>query len=379
MFYKIVRVAALAALSLAMASQAAETVKIGLVNETTGPNAEAGQFTVNGASLAQEEINKAGGIMGRQIEFRMEDNQSTNPGTVLAYSKLIGEGDIAAIVGPIRSTQIKAASPTIKKGGIPALVGGTDPSLTKDNNPWIFRVRPNDSYSAKVNATYGVNELKGKKWAIVHSTDAFGSGGKDALVSELKALGVTPILIQGYTNNSQDFTPVVLAIKQSGADILGTYMTNSPDAGIFAKQLKQLGVNIKWIGSPSIISVTTLKLAGDALHDTYSVADFTTDANDETKAFTKKYNAKYGLDPDVYASWAYGAMYILKTAIESAKSTEPDKLRAAILAIKGLKGVEGTYDFDQNGDGVHGYNVVRNDKGKIVFIKHIEFPPTAAK
>ena len=373
----ITRFAALATLGLVVGAHAADTIKIGLVNETTGPNAEAGQFTVNGASLAQEEINKAGGIMGRQIEFRVEDNQSTNPGTVLAYSKLIGEGGIAAILGPIRSTQIKAASPTIKKGGIPALVGGTDPSLTKDNNPWIFRVRPNDSYSAKVNAAYGVNDLKGKKWAIVHSTDAFGSGGKDALITELKALGVTPILVQGYTNNSQDFTPIVLAVKQSGADILGTYMTNSPDVGIFAKQLKQLGVNIKWIGSPSLISVTALKLAGDALYDTYSVADFTTDANDETKAFTKKYSAKFGLDPDVYASWAYGGMYILKSAIESAKSTEPDKLRAAILAIRGLKGVEFLPENFVNGDGVHGYNVVRNDKGKIIFIKHIEFPPSA--
>ena len=354
---------------------AVETIKIGLVNETTGPNAEAGQFTVNGAQLAQEEINKAGGILGRQIEFRVEDNQSTNPGTVLAYSKLIGEGGIVAIVGPIRSTQIKAASPTIAKGGIPAMVGGTDTSLTKVNNKWLFRVRPNDSYSSKVIAQYGSKELKIKKWAIVHSTDAFGSGGKDALVTELKALGMEPVLIQGYTNNSQDFTPIVLAIKQSGADGLGTYMTNSPDAGIFAKQLRQLGVTIPWIGSPSIISVTTLKLAGDALYDTTSVADFTTDASDETRAFTKKYNAKYNLDPDVYSSWAYGAMYILKMAMESAKSTDPDKVRSAILAIRGFKGVEGTYDFDQNGDGVHGYNVVRNDKGKITFIKHIEFPP----
>ena len=369
-----------AALTIALAvlnlsATAAETVKIGLVNETTGPNAEAGQFTVNGAQLAQEEINKAGGILGRQIEFRVEDNQSSNPGTVLAYSKLIGEGGIAAIVGPIRSTQIKAASPTIAKGGIPAMVGGTDTSLTKVNNKWLFRVRPNDSYSSKVIAQYGTNELKIKKWAIVHSTDAFGSGGKEALVAELKALGMEPVLIQGYTNNSQDFTPIVLAIKQSGADGLGTYMTNSPDAGIFAKQLRQLGVTIPWIGSPSIISVTTLKLAGEALYDTTSVADFTTDASDETRAFTKKYNAKYGLDPDVYSSWAYGAMYILKTAMEAAKSTEPEKVRAAILAIRGFKGVEGTYDFDQNGDGVHGYNVVRNDKGKITFIKHIEFPP----
>jgi branched-chain amino acid transport system substrate-binding protein len=358
----------------AVAAHAQAPIKIGLVNETTGPNAEAGQLTVNGAKLAQEEINKAGGIMGRQIEFRIEDNQSTNPGTVLAYSKLLGEGGITAVVGPIRSTQIQAASPTIAKGGIPALIGGTDPSLTKVKNRWLFRVRPNDSYSAKVIAAFGVQELKRKKWAIVHSTDAFGTGGKNALTAELKALGVEPVLTQGYTNNSQDFTPVVLAIKQSGADLLATYMTNSPDVGIFAKQLRDLGVTIEWVGSPSIISSTALRLAGDTLNGSYAVADFTVDASDETKAFAKKYRDKHGQDPDVYSSWAYGAMYLLKAAIEKAKSTEPEALRSAMLGIKGMKGVEGTYDFDQNGDGVHGYNVVKNDKGKIAFIKHIEFP-----
>jgi len=174
-----------AAALLCIPALAADPIKIGLVNETTGPNAEAGSYTVNGTKLAVEEINAKGGILGRQIELRIEDNQSTNPGTVLAYSKLTGEGGITAIVGPIRSTQIQAASPTIQKGGIPALVGGTDPSLTKVNNPWIFRVRPNDSYSSRVIADFGVNSLQLKKWAIVHSTDAFGSGGMKALTTAL--------------------------------------------------------------------------------------------------------------------------------------------------------------------------------------------------
>ncbi len=354
---------------------AGEPLKIGLVNETTGPNAEAGQYTVNGAELARDEINKAGGILGRQIEFRVEDNQSTNPGTVLAYSKLIGEGGIAAIVGPIRSTQIQAASPTIAKGGIPAMIGGTDPGLTKVSNRWVFRVRPNDTYSAKVIADFGVKELGKKKWAILHSTDAFGNGGKNALTGELKARGLEPVLTQGYTNNSQDFTPIVLAIKQSGADILGSYMTNSQDVGIFAKQLRQLGVTVEWVGSASLATDTAIKLAGDALHGTYSVADFTAEASDESKAFAKKYRAKYNRDPDVYSSWAYGAMHLLKYAIEKANGTEPEAIRTALLGVRGLKGVEGTYDFDANGDGVHGYNVVKNDKGKIAFMKHIEFPP----
>ena len=363
---------ALAAL-LAGSAFAADPIKIGLVNETTGPNAEAGSYTVNGTRLAVEEVNARGGIMGRPIELKVEDNQSTNPGTVLAYSKLIGEGGLTAIVGPIRSTQIQAASPTIQKGGVPALVGGTDPSLTRVNNPWIFRMRPNDSYSSRVIADFGVNTLKLKQWAIVHSTDAFGSGGMKALSAALEAAGVQPVLVQGYTNNSQDFTPIVLAIKKSGADILATYMTNSPDVGIFAKQLRQLGVGVPWVGSPSIVTDTAMKLAGPALYGTYAVADFTPGSSAEAKSFAEKYKAKYKLDADVYSSWAYDAINLLKQAIESAKSTDPDKVRAALLGVCGWKGVEGTYCFDKNGDGLHGYNVVRNENGKIAFLKHIDF------
>jgi len=358
-----------------LALQAAEPIRIGVVNEITGAQAEAGQFTVNGIKLALEEINKAGGVAGRPLELRVEDNQSTNPGTVLAFSKLLAEGGIAGIIGPIRSTQIQAASPTIAKGGIPTMIGGTDTSLTHVNNHWVFRARPNDSYSSRVIADFGVNTLKLKKWAIVHSTDAFGTGGKNALVAALQSLGVEPVLVQGYTNNSQDFTPIVLAIKKSGADILATYMTNSPDVGIFAKQLRQLGVTIPWVGSPSIISVTALNLAGEALNGTYAIADFTTDANDLTKAFTKKYRDKFGINPDTFASWAYDALNVLAIAMRNAGSTEPEAVRKAILAIKGYAGVEGRYVFDDNGDGLHGYNVVRNENGKIVYMKHVDFAP----
>jgi branched-chain amino acid transport system substrate-binding protein len=355
-------------------ASAVEPIRIGLVNEITGPAAEAGQFTINGVKLAMEEINNAGGVLGRPLELAIEDNQSTNPGTVLAFSKILGEKGIAAVIGPIRSTQIQAASPTIAKGGIPVMIGGSDTSLTHVNNRWVFRCRPNDSYSSRVIADFGVNTLKLKKWAIVHSTDAFGMGGKNALAAALKTYGVEPVIVQGYTNNSQDFTPIVLALKKSGADMLGSYMTNSPDIGIFAKQLRQLGVTMSWVGSPSIISVTALDLAGEALHGTYGVADFTRDANDESRAFWNKYVSRYKINPDSFAGWAYDATHVLAKAITAAKGTDPETVRKAILAIRGHKGVEGTYDFDDNGDGLHGYNVVKNEGGTIKFIKRVDFP-----
>src|SRR5262245_57884618 len=98
---------------------AADAIKIGVVNMLTGPLAEGGRFTVNGLTLALEEINQAGGILGRKVELYTEDNASTNPGTVLAFSKIANDKDVVAIVGPIASTQIQAASPAIAKAGIP--------------------------------------------------------------------------------------------------------------------------------------------------------------------------------------------------------------------------------------------------------------------
>ncbi|HTT36877.1 MAG TPA: ABC transporter substrate-binding protein [Burkholderiales bacterium] len=358
----------------ALPGYAAEPIKIGVVNMLTGPFAEGGSFQVNGLQLALEEINKSGGVLGRPVELRTEDNASTNPGTVLAFSKLFTDPAIKAIVGPIASTQIQAASPAIAKAGVPTMIGGTDPSLTRVNNPWVFRARPNDLYSSKVIAEFGVKTLKMKKWAIVHATDAFGQGGAKALTEALEKLGVTPILDQGYTSNAQDFTPIVLAVKKSGADVLGTYMTVPADQAIFAKQLRQLGVNIQWVGSPTTAAVTTRNLAGEALYGTYAVADFNAEANDAAREFTKRYRERYGIYPDNFASWSYDALQILALAMNNARSTEPEAIRKAILGIKGYKGLEGTYEFDARGDGLHGYNVVKNDGGKIVFIKRVDFP-----
>ena len=154
---------------------------------------------------------------------------------------------------------------------------------------------------------------------------------------------------------------------------MGSYMTFEQDVGIFAKQLRQLGVNLTWIGSPSNVSTNALKLAGPALYGTYAVSDFNADLAPAAKAFANKYQAAFKVLPDVFASWAYDAINVLALAINNAKSLEPDKIRAALLAVDGYQGAEGTYKFDRNGDGLHGYNIVKNDKGAIVFEKRIDF------
>jgi branched-chain amino acid transport system substrate-binding protein len=368
---------ALSLLFLALAAQvcaAQEPLRIGLVAEITGQAAEAGLYTVNGAKLAVEDINKAGGVLGRPVQLQVEDSQGSNPGAVLAFTKLFSRRDVPVIVGPIRSTQIQAASPAIARAGRPVMIGGTDPSLTRVNNRWVFRCRPNDLYSSRVIAEFGVKDLKLKKWAIVHSTDAFGNGGMNALSAELKKFGIEPVLVQGFTNNTVDFTPIVLALKRANPEVIGTYIPFSTDQGIFARQLRQLGVQAAWVGSPTTVSETAMKLAGPALHDSYAVTDFHAGANEVAKAYSRRYRERYGIDADNYSAWTYDAVTLLALAMNSAKSTDPEAVRSALVAIRGHVGTEGAYQFDETGEGVRGYNVVKNEGGKVTFIRRVDFP-----
>src|SRR3569832_2651767 len=164
------------------------TTKIGRRVPASGPAAEQGLWAQNGAKLALAAVNKAGGVLGKQVELVLEDDQTTNPGIVLAFSKLAAQPDIVAFLGSIRSTQVMAMAPDVLKLGKPVLIGGTNPDLTHMGNPWLFRFRPNDSYSGRVIADFGVNTLGKKKWAIVHSTDAFGTAGGAELATALKKL-----------------------------------------------------------------------------------------------------------------------------------------------------------------------------------------------
>ena len=352
-------------------ARAADPVRIGCVFPSTGPAAEAGKLQRQGADLALAMVNEKG-VLGRPMELVVEDDQTTNPGAVLAFSRLASQAEIPAFIGSIRSTQVHAMAPDVLKTGKPMMIGGTDPTLTHMGNRWLFRCRPNDSFSGKVIAEYGVGDLKKQKWAVVYSTDAFGTNGGKALESSLKEKGITPVLMQGYTNQASDFSAVVLAVRSSGADILGSYFTFESDLGIFARQLRQLGVRIPWVGSPSITNTTALNLAGAALHGTYGVADYTVDATPASKVFGEKFQAAHKAVPDNQSSWTFDAVNILGRAINDAGSLDAEKIRSALLAIKGYGGAEGEYNFDENGDGLRGYNIVKNDGGKIVFDRRID-------
>lgn len=207
--------ASCSALAFPGVARAAETIKIGQMAPLTGPAAEAGQRQVNGAKLAAEAVNAAGGV--------------------LAFSRLAARGDLVGFLASNRSTLLHAIAPDVQKVAKPTIMAGTDPVLTHLGYRWMFRVRPNDRYSARVIAQFGITELKKQKWALIHSTDAFGSSAVRALADALDRLGAATVLMQGYTNQQPDFTPTVLAIKQSGADVICTYFTFENDMALFAR------------------------------------------------------------------------------------------------------------------------------------------------
>lgn len=350
----------------------ADTIKIGMVAALTGPAAGSGGYSLNGAKLALENINKAGGILGKKVDLIVEDDQGTNPGAVLAFSKLSSQPDIVAFIGEIRSTQMLAMSPDILKTGKPVMYGGTDPQLSKQGNPWLFRCQPTDADGAREIAKFGSTVLGKKNWAEVHSTDTYGTTGSKLFTEALKAYGAQTVIDLGYPNQTQDFTAIVLAVKQSSADILNTYMTFENDLGVFARQLRQLGVTLPWVGSASIMNTTAIKLAGPALNGVYAVGGFA-EGDDVSKAFAATYGSIYKVAADTLSAWPYDGMTILGRAINDAGKTDPEAIRQSILNLKGFVGAMGPYRFNANGDGVHTYNVVTNKEGKVVFMNRVDF------
>ena len=367
--------ALLAAPRIVRAESTSDTIKIGVMTPVTGPAAASGKQQQNGIRIALDAMNAAG-VLGRKLEIVTEDDQTTNPGAVLAFGRLASRPDIAAFIGPIRSTQVNAIEPDARKAAKPMMFGGTDPTLTQRGNPWLFRCRPSDSYSATVVAEFGSGKLGKQKWAVVHSTDAFGTNGFKALEAALGERGSAVVLKQGYANQAADYAAVVQAIQQSGADILGSYCTFEGDLAVFARQLRQRGVTIPWVGSASITATTALDLAGEALFGTYGVSDYAVDGTLGSAMYAEKYQSLHNVAPDIQSSYAHDAILLLARAMNVAGSAEPEKLRTALAAIKNFDGAEGQYNFDEKGDGLRGYNIVKNEGGKIVFNRRIEVEAT---
>ena len=351
-------------------TQAAESqeIRIGFTVPFTGASAAEGAYFIKAIKFALKQINQAGGINGKKINLIMEDTQSSNPGALAALQKCVEQDKVLALVGPVKSTQIMAMSDAIKSYAIPTMIGGTNASLTRKGNPWLFRVRPDDSIAAAAMVKYIKEDLKFAKVGILHDTDAFGTGGADLVEQYTKENGLTLVKREKYTTKDKDFTAQLLSLKNAGAQIMVVYGTNPEDVAIIQRQYRQLGSPFKYIGSPSSAGRDCLNLAKEAAEGLLAIIDFVPGQSETSRKYAEDYRKEYKEEFDANSIWAYDGLNILVNAIRKA-GEDRNKIREALLATKGYKGVLGTFSFTSNGDGLSEVSVVQIKGGKHKLLK----------
>jgi branched-chain amino acid transport system substrate-binding protein len=350
------------------AAAAGGEIRIGFTPPITGASASEGSFQIKAIKLALKEINAAGGVNGKQINLIMVDNQSSNPGALAALQKAVEQEKVLALIGVVKSTQVLAASDAIKGYGIPTFIGGTNVTLTRQGNPWLFRVRPDDSITALAMIKYIKEDLKLSKVGVLHDSDAFGTGGGDLVETYAKEYGLTVVRREKYTTKDKDYTAQLLSVKNAGAEILIAYSTNPEDAAVIQRQYRQLGSPFKFLGSPAHQHRDALNLARDAAEGIFAIADFVPGQTEANRKYAEDYKKEYNEEYDGLSAWTYDGLKILVNAIKKA-GEDRAKTREAILATQGYQGVLGTFSFTPNGDGLHEVSVVQIEKGTPKLLK----------
>jgi branched-chain amino acid transport system substrate-binding protein len=343
-------------------------IRIGFTVPFTGASAAEGAYFIKAIKLALKQINQAGGVNGKKIDLIMEDTQSSNPGALAALQKSVEKDKVLALVGPVKSTQIMAMSDAIKSYAIPTMIGGTNASLTRKGNPWLFRVRPDDSIAAAAMIKYIKEDLKLTKVGILHDTDAFGTGGADLVQQYAKENGLTLAKREKYTTKDKDYTAQLLSLKNAGAQIMVVYGTNPEDVAIIQRQYRQLGSPYKYLGSPSSAGRDCLNLSKEAAEGLLAVVDYVPGQSKTSRKYAEDYRKEYKEEFDANSIWAYDGLNILVNAIKKA-GEDRKKIRETILATKGYKGVLGTFSFTPNGDGLSEVSVVQIERGKHKLLK----------
>ena len=347
-------------------------ILIGMNTPMTGANAANGALWIKAAKLAEKQINAAGGINGKQVKLLIVDDQSTNPGALAAVNKSIEQDKVLALLGVTTSTQILAVSETIKQAGIPTLVGGSAVAVTRQGNPWMFRVRPDDSIVAQGMIKYIKEEMKLSKVGILHDADAFGTGGGDLVERYAKENGLTVVKREKYAGTDRDFTAQLLALKNAGAEVMVVYATAGPAIAVIQRQYRQIGSPYKFLGSPTSAQENTLNLSKEAAEGLVAMMDNV--PGETLKKYAVDYKKEYNEELNTFAAFDYDALNILATAIRKG-GEDRAKVREAILATKGYVGVLGTYSFTPNGDSLHTASVVQIENGKPKLLKVVIVEP----
>jgi branched-chain amino acid transport system substrate-binding protein len=339
------------------ASAADQEVRMGSASPVSGPSAHLGKDTENGARLAIEDLNARGFMIdGKRVKLVLvaeDDGGDPKQGTAVAQ-KLV-DAQVVGVVGHLNSGTTVPASKIYYNAGIPQISpSATTPIYTRQGFKSAFRVVANDNKVGSTLGRYAVVNLKAQRIAVIDDRTAFGQGLADEFIKGVKAAGGNAeIVSRQYTHDrATDFNAILTQVKGKNPDVV-FYGGMDAVAGPMLKQLKALGIDVKFIGGDGVCSEKLPSLATDGLGENKvycAVAGGVTGAQEKTYAdFVERYRKKFNLELQTYAPYAYDAMMVLATAMQNARSADPAKFIPEIAKIK-YQGVTGNIAFDANGD-----------------------------
>ena len=343
------------AVFLSGAAFAADPIKIGLSGPFTGGSSSMGVSMRDGVKLAVDEINKAGGVMGRKIALVERDDEAKNELGVQIAQELVNKENVVASVGFINTGVALAAQRFFQEAEIPVFNNvATGSVIAKQFMPpehkanYIFRNAANDTIQSAMIANEAVKRQGFKKPAILADSTNYGQLGKTDLTTALAKSGVTPVATEKFNIGDTDMTSQLLKAKEAGADVILTYAIG-PELAQIANGMAKLGWKVPMIGSWTLSMASFIDTAGPngdgAMMPQTFIQMLTTP---KRKAFIEAYQKAYNVDripSPVSAAQGYDSIYLLAAAIKQAGSTEGRKIREALENLnEKVEGVVTTYD-----------------------------------
>ena len=326
----IIGAAALAMLAAPAFAQG--TIKIPNIIELSGGGASVGQNWKNGTTMAVEEINAKGGILGRKIEMEFVDTGS-DPGKARAGVQRALDDKPMAIFGPIYSGSVNVTLKMTAEAEVPQIIGGEAAPLTAQGSKYIFRTSFGQNVSMPKIANYLRDGVKAKSVAVVYQNNDFGKGGRNAIIPELEKRGIKVVADLSTEPGQADFAPDVIKVKGANADAIFVYLTEEESARFLIEAKKQ-GINKPLVGETTLLGQKVIDLAKDAAEGVRGHVGLTADADNELiKAFDKKFQEKFKYRSDHNGIKGYIAPYMLKAAVEKAGKWEPKAIAAALRGL----------------------------------------------
>ena len=334
----------------------------------TGGEASFGQATLQGVTLATEEINASGGVLGKKLRLVVEDDQGRAEEAANVVTKLVTRDNVLAVIGENSSNQSLAAAPICQAAKVPMISpSSTNPNVTKKGD-YIFRVCFTDPYQGKALAAFARQNLKAARVAILRDNkNDYSVGLAEVFRAEFTKSGGAIVAEQSYSGGDTEFRPQLTALKSANPEVLfipGFYT----DVGQIAIQARDLGVTIPMVGGDGWDSPSLLQIGGKALEGCYfSDHYFFDEPRPAVQRFVGEIRKRYHADPAANAALGYDAVYILADAIRKANSLDRKLVRDQIAQTKAHQGVSGVITMGPDRDPIKPVAMIKIDGGTTHF------------